>query len=109
MKTDYQPDLTQAVFLQNVSVALSHLKQQLQNNYQHAYPQLAEIIHLVLEEEENNAWRLSSFPHLLLPDLVEAHIANLNLRPVEPTQDDIFIPNHFHEVETHQPAFALCR
>jgi hypothetical protein len=29
---------------------------------------------LVLDEEERNAWELSLFPHLLLPDLVEARV-----------------------------------
>src|SRR6266700_1796348 len=78
MKTD-----TQQVFLQIVSVALAQLKQRLQQDYEQAYPDLREIIHMVLDEEEAKAWDLSSFPHLLLPDLVEAHITNLNLQPAE--------------------------
>jgi len=97
-----------AVFLQTVSVALAQLKQQLQHDYEHAYPDLREIIHLVLDEEESKAWGLSLFPHLLLPDLVEAHIANLNLQPVETKHDDLFVPHHFNAVETDHRAFALC-
>lgn len=81
MKTD-QPNQSAAVFLQTVSVALTQLKQRLQQDYEQAYPNLREIIHIVLDEEEANAWELSIFPHLLLPDLVEAHIEKLGLEPV---------------------------
>ena len=102
MKTDIQQ-----VFLQTVSVALAQLKQRLQRNYEQAYPGLREIIHLVLDEEEANAWELSLFPHLLLPDLVEAHITNLNLHPVETKHDDVFAPYGFNGIETPQSAFAL--
>jgi len=105
MKTDTQ---SAAVFLQTVSVAVAQLKQRLQRDYEQAYPNLREIIHLVLDEEETNAWGLSLFPHLLLPDLVDAHITNLNLPPVETKHDDVFAPRGFHRIETGQPAFALC-
>src|SRR5438128_5362527 len=96
MKTDQQSDA--AVFLQTVSVALGQLKQQLQHDYEQAYPDLREIIHLVLDEQETRAWELSSFPHLLLPDLVEAHIAKLNLRPAETKHDHILVPHPFNEI-----------
>src|SRR5437667_10399926 len=85
MKTD-----TQQVFLQIASVALAQLKQRLQQDYELAYPDLREIIHLVLDEEEANAWELSLFPHLLLPDLVEALITNLNLHRAETQPDEDF-------------------
>ncbi len=101
MKTDQQ---TTPVFLQTVSVAIAQLKQRLQQDYEQAYPDLREIVHLVLDEEEGKAWELSLFPHLLLPDLVEAHIEKLNLQPVETMHDDIFAPPQFNEI----PAFALC-
>ena len=103
MKTD-----TQQVFLQIVSVALAQLKQRLQQDYELAYPDLREIIHLVLDEEEANAWDLSSFPHLLLPELVEAHITNLNLQPAEAKHADLIAPRDFNPVQTYQPAVALC-
>ena len=103
MKTDIQQ-----VFLQTVSVALAQLKQQLQQDYELAYPDLREIIHLVLDEEEANAWDLSSFPHLLLPELVEAHITNLNLQPAEAKHADLIAPRDFNPVQTYQPAVALC-
>jgi hypothetical protein len=105
MKTDTQP---KPVFLQTVSVALQQLKQRLQQDYEQAYPDLREIIHLVLDEEETEAWELSLFPHLLLPDLVEAHIEKLNLRPVDTGHDELPVPHPFSEIDSHQPAFALC-
>src|SRR5689334_2369079 len=73
-------------FLQTVSVAVRQLKQQLQHDYDKAYPQLRDIIHLVVDEEASRAWSLSLFPHLLLPDLVEAHIEKLNLEPAPAAQ-----------------------
>ena len=105
MKTDIQPN---PVFLQTVSVALAQLKQRLQQDYEQAYPNLREIVQLILDEEEAKAWELSLFPHLLLPDLVEDHITNLNLHPVETKHDDIFARHGFNRIETGQPAFALC-
>src|SRR4030081_1097781 len=107
MQTDQQPEPNTA-FLQTVSAALTQLKQKLQRDYEVAYPSLREIIHLVLDEEETKAWELSLFPHLLLPDLVEAHIAKLNLQPADTRHDDMLVPHEFNEIETYQPAFALC-
>jgi hypothetical protein len=49
----------------------------------------------VLDEEEAKAWDLSFFPHLFLPDLVEAHIATLGLEPVHTTHDNIVAPSIF--------------
>jgi len=80
----------------------------LQQDYEQAYPDLREIIHLVLDDEEANAWELSLFPHLLLPDLVEARLINLNLQAIEATHDDVLAPHGFNRIETGQPAFALC-
>jgi hypothetical protein len=108
MKTEHQIDPTKTVFLQTVGVAVAHLKQQLQRDYEQAYPELREVIHLVLEEEESRAWDLTLFPHLLLPDLVEAHVAKLNLRPVETKHEDVFVPHFHREIGAYQPALALC-
>ncbi len=108
MKTDPTPKSAAVVFLQTVSVAVAQLKQRLQQDYERVYPNLREVIHLVLDEEETNAWRLSTFPHLLLPDLVEAHIANLNLQPVETRQERVYAPRRYDEMEIYQPAFAAC-
>ena len=71
--------LSITAFAQCVAVAIAQLKEQLQHNYERTYPELREIIRLVVDEEESNAWKLSQFPHLLLPDIVEAHLARLNL------------------------------
>jgi hypothetical protein len=106
MKTHQQ--LEPAVFLQTVISAVSDLKTRLQYDYERAYPDLREIIHLVLDEEETKAWELSFFPHLLLPDLVEAHIEKLNLQPAETKHEDLFVRPHFNEVSVYQPALALC-
>ena len=109
-----QHEPSKTVFLQTVGVAVAQLKQQLQRDYEQAYPELREVIHLVLDEEESRAWDLTVFPHLLLPDLVEAHIATLNLRPVETKHADIFAPYRHREFDnasparTYQPALALC-
>jgi hypothetical protein len=108
MKTEQQSEAATAVFLQTVSAAVAQLKQKLQKDYQQAYPDLREIIHLVLDEEEAKAWELSLFPHLFLPDLVEAHVAKLGLQPAEAKHDDVMVPHRFFEVPTDQPALALC-
>ncbi|MGH7936443.1 MAG: hypothetical protein ACREF8_05495 [Chthoniobacterales bacterium] len=80
--------------LQTIGRAVADLKERLRHDYEQAYPELSEIIHLVLDEEEANAWKLS-FPHLFLPDLVEAHVARLNLQPVDLTHDEVLAPNEF--------------
>jgi hypothetical protein len=108
MKTEQQPDAATAVFLQTVSAAVTQLKQKLQQDYEQAYPGLGEIVRLVLDEEETKAWELSLFPHLLLPDLVEAHVARLDLQPAETKHDDVLVPHRFLETPTYQPALALC-
>ena len=108
MKTDQQSEAATPVFLQTVSAALTQLKQRLQHDYEQVYPGLGEIIRLVLDEEEAKAWELSLFPHLFLPDLVEAHVATLGLQSAETKQDDVMIPNRFFEIPTYQPALALC-
>src|SRR5437016_14296969 len=108
MQTEQQPKIASLVFLQTVSAAVTQLKQRLQQDYEQVYPDLREIIHLILDEEEAKAWELSLFPHLFLPDLVEAHITTLNLHRVETKHDDVFAPHGFNQIETGQSAFALC-
>ncbi len=79
MQTDQQLE-ENAVVLQTLTAgAVSGLKNRLQRNYEQAYPGLGNVIRIVLDEEEERAWDLSSFPHLFLPDLVEAHIERLGL------------------------------
>jgi hypothetical protein len=102
------PNLEPTGFLQTVSVALKQLKQQLQDDYEKSYPQLRDIIHLVVDEEESHAWDLSFFPHLLLPDLVEAHLARLNLRSVKAQHRDAFAAQDFNSVHPYASAVSFC-
>jgi hypothetical protein len=91
MKADESPEAV-TVFLQNLPDAVSKLRNRLQRNYNQAYPGLPDLIRIVLDQEEAKAWNLSPFPHLLLPDLVEAHIAQLGLKPADATHDNIWAP-----------------
>src|SRR5215467_3923902 len=68
MKTEEHLEPT-AVFIQRVTAAVSELKDRLQQDYERTYPDLREIIRIVLDEEEAKAWELSFFPHLFLPDM----------------------------------------
>ena len=109
MKTDQYPDPTAAaaVFPQMVTNAVSKLKNRLQQEYERTYPDLGDLVRIVLDEEEAKAWDLS-FPHLVLPDLVEAHINQLGLRPPEIRDDRV--PAGFSADQQHQlvPAYADC-
>jgi hypothetical protein len=95
-------------FLQTVSAAVAGLKLKLQHDYEQVYPNLREIIHLVLDEEETRAWELSAFPHLVLPDLVEAYVSKLGLQPADTRHNVIHGPHLFAPLPSHQPALALC-
>jgi hypothetical protein len=97
---------TATVFLQNLPGAVSKLKNRLQRNYEQSYPGLHDLIRIVLDEEEANAWRLSPFPHLLLPDLVDAHIAQLGLEPVN--YENLFRPVRVAADQNYQltPAYV---
>jgi len=105
MHADQQSE-TSTVFLHTLTGALSELKNRLQHDYEQAYPGLGDIIGIVLDEEEANAWALS-FPHLFLPDLVEAHIAKLGLQPAAAPPAVILTPHDSIEMENYQPALAL--
>jgi len=109
MQTDQQPEVN-AVFLQTVTDAVSDLKDRLQQDYEQAYPGLGNVVQIVIDEEEEKAWDLSSFPHLLLPDLVEAHIERLGLQPVSMRHDNLLAPGAFIEIESERlsPAYVDC-
>jgi len=102
MKTNQHDQASAVVFLQTVSVALAQLKQRLLQDYEQAYPDLRQIIHIVLDEEEARAWELTLFPHLVLPDMVEAHLASLNLRRDRTRHH----ARERHELLTYQPLLA---
>ena len=107
MKTD-QSNQSAAVFLQTVSVAVAQLKQRLRQDYEQAHPDLRQLIHIVLDEEEARAWDLTLFPHLVLPDLVEEHLGSLNLRPVKTRRDHIFAAEDFNSIQPYKPAVSFC-
>jgi len=107
MKTD-QPKNTAAVFLQTIAVAVAQLKQRLQQDYEQAYPNLRQLVHIVLEEEEARAWDLTLFPHLVLPDLVEEHLGSLNLRPTKTRREQIFAAEDFNSIQPYKPAVSFC-
>lgn len=89
-----------ASFLQMTAAAVSDLRDRLQREYERSYPGLDEIIRIVLDEEEANAWRLSIFPHLVLPDLIEAHVERLGLEPADARRDSIWS-------ESIEPSYTL--
>jgi hypothetical protein len=98
MQTDQQTEVN-AVFFQTLTDAILDLKNRLQQDYEQAYPGLGNVVQIVLDEEEEKAWDLSCFPHLLLPDLVEAHIERLGLQPVSMRHDNLLAPGAFIEIE----------
>jgi len=105
MKTE--PNQSKAVFLQTMSVALAQLKLRLQREYQQAYsdyPDLHHLIRIVVDAEEARARELTSFPHLLLPDLVEAHLASLNLHRITTNLHDVFAAEDFNPDQDYEPA-----
>ena len=79
-------------FPRTIALAVSQLRSRLQEDYEEAYPSLGEVIRLVLDEEERRAWELTSFPHLVLPDMVDAHVAALGLSPAHPKHAEIGTP-----------------
>ena len=86
MKTHVPKELA-PLFPELISVALSQLKTRLRDNYQKAYPDSGEIIHRLIDCEEARARELSFFPHLILPDLVEARFAELGLESAQASPD----------------------
>jgi hypothetical protein len=103
MKTEAQPE-TVMIFPRAVAIAVSQLKERLQHDYEQTYPSLGEIIRIVLDEEEAYAWELSSFPHLLFPDLVQAHLETLGLEPADTRHERILAP----PIDLPHPVAAIC-
>ena len=101
MKTDQDQDPT-AVFPQSLTATVSKLKNRLQRQYEQIYPELGDLVRIVLDEEEAKAWELSPFPHLFLPDLVEAHFAQLGLQPAVTRYDDELTPPGLSQIENNQ-------
>jgi hypothetical protein len=68
-------------FCGRLASAVKALTHRLQLRYERIHPDQSELIRNVIAEAEAMAWELSFFPHLFLPDLVEARIAELRLQP----------------------------
>ncbi len=104
MKTDQDQA---AVFPQSLTDTVSKLKNRLQREYEQVYPELGDLVRIVLDEEEVKAWELT-FPHLFLPDLVEEHISQLGLRPADARAERVSTPALFSAESNHQlvPAYA---
>ena len=105
MKTD-QPQPPAPIFARIVSLAIGRLKKRLQRSYQKAYPDSGEVIRRMIDEEEANAWEISFFPHLILPDLVDARIGKLCLPPDETRPDTAGFWPEFTTTEMPKTACA---
>jgi hypothetical protein len=106
MKTYEQPEIA-PVFLETLTSAVSKLKSRLQQQYEQVYPDLGDIIRYVVDEEEASAWNRSPLsPHLVLPDLVEALMAQLGLQPFSNRSDNVLKPLVFTEIQ-EPPAQAV--
>jgi hypothetical protein len=68
-------------FSAKLTLAMASLKSQLQARYETVYPERADLIRFVISRAEGLARELSQFPHLLLPDLVEAYLGEMELQP----------------------------
>ena len=68
-------------FAEKLAGAVVELKHRLQAYYERAHPAQTELVRRAIAEAEACAWELSFFPHLFLPDLVEARIAELVALP----------------------------
>ncbi len=103
MKTYAQAETARG-FFEALMKAVFKLKERLEQRYEQAYPDLGEIIRYVVDREERNAWNLSPwFPHLVLPDLVEAHFAQLGLHPIFIEPDKAVAPPTLTEHPAHAP------
>ena len=107
MKTD-QSQEPAPIFAQIVSLAIGRLKKRLQRHYQKPYPDSGQIIRRTIDEEEAKAWEISFFPHLILPDLVDARIGKLGLQPHETRHGAAALSPKFTTTEMPKIAFALC-
>ena len=68
-------------FYEKLTRAVPQLSRRLQARYEGLHPRHRQLVRDVIADAEATAWELSNFPHLLLPDLVEARMAELALGP----------------------------
>jgi hypothetical protein len=69
-------------FCERLAHAVAELTRRLQAHYQGLHPDHCELVGKAIAEAKATAWELSNFPHLFLPDLIVARIAELALHPV---------------------------
>jgi hypothetical protein len=79
-----------ATFTETVTGAVAELKHRLQAHYERAHPGQTELVRSAIAEAEARAWELSFFPHLFLPELVEARIAERALQAAPVPSDAAF-------------------
>jgi hypothetical protein len=95
------------VFFETLPSAVSSLKSRLQKQYEQANPGLGDVIRLVIDDEEASARILSClFPHLILPELVEIHVAQLGLQPLSHERDNGVTPRDLVAIQ-ESPAQAV--
>jgi len=68
-------------FCERLTNVVAELTRRLQAHYERIHPNHRELVRNAIAEAEAAAWELSSFPHLFLPDLIEARMAELQLQP----------------------------
>jgi len=93
-----------------VALAVIRLKRQLEHDYEEAYPGLRDIIPTIVDQEEKNAWQLSSFPHRLLPALLEVRWRLLTTKfKSEPTSTNKVEPERDAELASLQSPTGITR
>jgi hypothetical protein len=75
-RTDSPADALKA-FPEKLAGAVADLKNRLQAHHERNHPAQTGLVRRAIAEAEARAWELSSFPHLFLPELVEARLAEL--------------------------------
>ena len=81
------PHRSSAAFALKLSRAIAELKHRLQLRYERLYPEHGKLIRGAIAQAEALAWELSFFPNLLLPDLLEARLAELEMQPAFVTDE----------------------
>jgi len=69
-----------------LAVVIAGLKERLRTDYEARFPSQKRLVREILDEAETVAW-LTPFPHLFLPDLVEAGIGQ-RIRTAHSPSDD---------------------
>ena len=81
---------TLVFFCERLANAVAELTRRLQAHYEGIHPDQSEAVRNAIAQAEAAAWELSNFPHLFLPDLIEARIAELALQPAGARSETAF-------------------